>query len=190
MRTDSRDLQLESYDLHYCGSSKLIHRSHDLQHRSHDLLEPILAGHTMIETECVMNRENPKKSFNYFMFDSQYIHHLFNSRQYHLHSFNHQPNEVVSTPECSHVCTNCSSCLDLYTQPQNSLKGGYRIVHDNPRTQEVTHMPRVSCLQPSVLMEQLLITCSQQDKTDNHFEHEAPDISDVCLCIPYLLGTC
>jgi len=62
MRTDSCDLQLESYDLHYYGSSKLIHRSHDLQHRSHDLLEPILVGHTMIETDCVMNRENPKKS--------------------------------------------------------------------------------------------------------------------------------
>jgi len=36
---------------------------------------------------------------------------------------------------------------------QNSLKGGYRIVHDNPRTQEVTHMPRVTYLQRSVFME-------------------------------------
>jgi len=45
------------------------------------------------------------------------------------------------------------SWLDLYTQPQNSLKGGYRIVLDNPSTQEVTHMPRVTYLQRSVFME-------------------------------------
>ena len=97
-RTDSHDLQLESYDLYYYGSSKLTHRSHDLQRKSHDLLEPILAGHTMIETDCVMNRENPKKSFCLL----------------------HNTLITYLTPDCTTSIVSITSQMKLYP-PQNVL---------------------------------------------------------------------